>query len=106
MKHDGLGGTGTMKDRWDLLPMRELQDVIKVVTYGAKKYAANNWVDVEEARERYYAAAQRHIVAWWLGESVDSDTGLPHLAHAVCDLLFLLGFSAGDAADIRQRRKK
>ncbi len=78
------------KDRWDLLPVSPLRAIVKVLTRGAAKYAPNNWQKVPEARERYYAAALRHLTAWWEGERSDPEWGLPHLAHAGCCLLFLL----------------
>jgi probable DNA repair protein len=47
---------------------------------------------VPEPRERYFSAAMRHLVAWKEGSTHDLESGLPHLAHAVCCLLFLLWF--------------
>lgn len=79
----------TEKPRWDLIPWRGLTPVVEVLTYGAKKYAPENWRKVPEARRRYFAAAQRHLVAWQTGEQNDKETGLPHLAHALCCILFL-----------------
>ena len=35
-------------------------------------------------------ACHRHLQAWWSGERLDKESGLPHLAHAVCCLLFLM----------------
>lgn len=78
------------KQRWDLLPYDALEHVVKVLTLGAKKYAEWNWMYVERAEDRYFAAAQRHLVAWRGGEGVDPETGVSHIAHAICCLLFLL----------------
>ncbi len=78
------------KDRWDLLPVRGTRLIVKVLTFGAAKYAPENWRKVPNARERYYAAAMRHLTAWWEGERDDPETGLPHLAHAGCCIIFLL----------------
>ncbi len=77
------------KPRWDLLPWRALGDVSAVLTYGARKYASDNWRYVEGWRWRYHSAALRHIAAWALGERLDPESRLPHLAHALCCLLFL-----------------
>lgn len=77
------------KDRWDLLPMAEAGQVVKVITHGARKYAPNNWQSVEDASNRYYAAAMRHLVAWRSGETLDPESKLPHLAHAICSLFFV-----------------
>jgi hypothetical protein len=79
----------TEKDRWDLLPLALINDTVKVITFGAKKYGPNNWQHVNNGKERYYAALMRHIVAYRQGELVDSESGLSHLAHAMCNLIFL-----------------
>lgn len=78
------------KLRYSLIPLDALQDVVKVLEFGAKKYAPDNWKYVDKAQERYWDAAMRHIVAYKLEDKADSETGLSHLAHAVCCLLFLL----------------
>ena len=79
------------KPRYELLPVGPIEDTVKVLTYGAKKYEAWNWKKVvAENPERYYAAALRHILAWRKGELLDEETGLPHLAHAMCCLVFLM----------------
>lgn len=80
------------KLRWSLLPSGTIAQVIAVLEYGAKKYAVNNWIEVPDARTRYYDAAMRHLDAWRGSEVNDSESGLPHLAHAACCILFLLWF--------------
>jgi len=67
---------------WDVL-----QDLAKVITYGAEKYEANNWQ--KNPMWKYKAAYMRHYVAWLLGEENDKESGLHHLAHAMCNLMFL-----------------
>lgn len=78
------------KPRWDLIPFGAMADVVDVLTYGAKKYAPENWRKVADWKPRYLAAALRHLVAWHGGERKDAESGLPHLAHAACCVLFLL----------------
>lgn len=78
------------KPRWDLLPLKATTKIVEVLTYGAQKYAPDNWRHVQEPKRRYYAAAMRHIVSWAQGERLDPESGQPHLAHAACCLLFLL----------------
>lgn len=84
MKHD------QSKPRYSLIPAGALEAIVGVLEYGATKYAPDNWKHVENARERYYNASMRHIQSWWTGEQNDPETGLPHLAHAVCSLMFLM----------------
>ena len=70
--------------------------VAKVLTYGKKKYGKNNWQQLPDAKDRYYAALRRHISEWRNGEKVDKETGLSHLAHAACNLMFLMFFDKKD----------
>ena len=87
MKFDGE------KPRMDLLLSdmpRALTEVGKVLTFGAAKYAPGNWQYVENAEERYRAAGLRHDLALSMGEQHDSETGLLHLAHEACCILFRL----------------
>lgn len=80
------------KLRWALLPLAPVQEIIKVLMFGAKKYSDDNWMRVPDAQRRYYEAALRHITAWWDGEALDPESGLHHLAHAGCCILFALWF--------------
>lgn len=80
------------KDRWDLLPLGPITELVKVLTFGASKYSPNSWRGVEP--DRYYAAAMRHLVAWRGGEERDPESGLPHLAHALCSLVFVMAIEA------------
>jgi hypothetical protein len=77
------------KKRWDLLPIPSIESIVDVLSFGAKKYSPGGWRTVDEWRPRYYAAALRHMFAWWRGEKTDSESGLPHLSHALCCLVFL-----------------
>ena len=80
------------KPRWDLLPWDEVGQVVEVLTHGAVKYAPDNWKHVEDGRDRYFAALLRHIHAHRMGDVLDPESGLTHLAHAACNLLFLMHF--------------
>jgi hypothetical protein len=79
------------KPNMALLPAAPLESVAAVLTFGAKKYAAHNWRG-GIAYSRLVAAALRHIFAFLRGENNDPESGLSHLSHAVCCLLFLLQF--------------
>ncbi|OPH36284.1 dATP/dGTP diphosphohydrolase domain-containing protein [Moraxella equi] len=89
-KHD------SQKPRFSLLPSTPLWQVVAVLEFGANKYGMDNWKTVPNARERYFNACHRHLNAWWAGEMVDGESGLPHLAHAVCCLMFLMWFDGVD----------
>lgn len=78
------------KLRFDLIIPEFEEEIAKVLTMGAKKYAADSWRRVPEAKDRYYAALRRHISAWRKGEVLDTESGLQHLAHAACNIMFLM----------------
>ncbi|MFA6336189.1 MAG: dATP/dGTP diphosphohydrolase domain-containing protein [Bacteroidales bacterium] len=82
------------KLKWDLLPMDVIEDVVKVLTYGAKKYSDDNWKLIDNPINRYYSAMMRHLIDWKVyNEQNDKESGLPHLAHALCCLVFINWFS-------------
>lgn len=55
--------------------------IAEISTFGAKKYAWNGWADVKEGFERYKDAQYRHALKREMGEEVDADSQLLHLAH-------------------------
>ena len=77
------------KPDWSLLDLNILEDMVKVLTFGAKKYERDNWKYVDQGEDRYYAAMMRHMIAHRSGEKLDPESGLPHLAHGMCCLTFL-----------------
>jgi hypothetical protein len=85
----------------ELLPVSFLWGVAAILTYGAKKYAARNW---EKGMDwsRPYAGCLRHLFKWWSGETIDPESGLPHLHHAACNLAFLIEYETkGTGTDDR-----
>src|ERR1035437_5541545 len=81
IKHDGT------KNRLDLISSIWLNGVASVLTFGAKKYAAHNWRG-GLTHSLTLVAALRHIFAFLSGEDKDPETGLSHLYHASCCLMF------------------
>lgn len=77
------------KLEYGLLPPLALKETVKVLTFGAQKYERDNWQRVPDSKRRYFDALQRHLWAWKQGEQIDQESGLPHLAHAMCCLMFL-----------------
>lgn len=78
------------KLRWTLVPWVALEQVVRVLEVGAAEYGDDNWQLVEPFEQRYTNSLLRHVVAWSMGERLDPKSGLPHLAHAACNCLFLL----------------
>jgi Domain of unknown function (DUF5664) len=62
--------------------------VSEVGSFGALKYAPNNWKGVDI--ERFEDALQRHLLAHYMGEVYDAESGLTHLAHATWNMLTIL----------------
>lgn len=69
---------------------------------GAMKYGAWNWRAAGVRASVYVSALQRHVDKWFNGESVDPETGVPHLANAAACLAVLIDSMAqGDMTDDR-----
>jgi hypothetical protein len=64
-------------------------EVARVLEFGARKYAPNNWRK-GMSWSRLVGAALRHLAAFERGEICDPETGLPHLGHLGCCLMFLI----------------
>lgn len=100
MALDGRGVKyDTGKLRYDLIPLSARKALATILTYGAEKYDDHNW----RRGMRYgrvIASFERHWNAWREGETVDpieqpngvTGTGLPHLWHALCNLVFLIEY--------------
>ena len=90
-----VGGTkhDAGKPPMSLLDSKWLTGVAAVLGFGAKKYAAHNWRS-GIAYSRLSDAALRHLMAFNDGEDLDPESGLPHLHHASCCLMFLSNMSA------------
>lgn len=86
----------TGKNRLDLVEPEFIENVGKVLTFGAEKYAPNNWQKVEDPVDRYYAATLRHLLAWRRGEKIDPESGLNHLSHVATNIMFLMHFDKDD----------
>jgi hypothetical protein len=92
---DGTKGKKFDKNKaaWSLIPFKQLEWIAKILTFGANKYGEEDWkyfISRDNNEDRYFSAALRHIVEWHRGEKLDEETNMPHLAHAICCLLFIL----------------
>lgn len=79
------------KPRMELLSPIAITEVAKVMTFGAQKYDAHNWRK-GIVFSRLLGAALRHIFQYLGGETLDTESGLSHLAHAMCCLMMVLEF--------------
>lgn len=74
-----------------LIPTDSVEAIGRVLAFGAEKYAPRNW-EKGMAWSRCYAACLRHLFAWWRGEAIDPETGMSHLWHAGCCIMFLIAY--------------
>jgi hypothetical protein len=79
------------KVRLDLLDPIALEGLAQVLTFGAQKYADDNWRGGIKYR-RLIAALLRHLFAIMRGEYLDPESGLPHIDHVGCCWMFLSHF--------------
>lgn len=100
------GQKGQKQEQYSMIPVEPLAEVARVYGYGAQKYDRDNW-------RKGYAwslsldALLRHIEQFRRGESVDTESGRQHLAHAAFHLFTLMeydskGLGTDDRGDLPQ----
>jgi hypothetical protein len=89
IQHDAGVKHDQDKPALNLIPSEMLEQLGQVLSFGAKKYGKSNWKKGIE-HSRLIAATMRHIAAYNRNEDTDPESGLSHLAHAVCNLSFLI----------------
>lgn len=90
---DGIGATKMPIHLW---PIAATYYGSVAMLDGALKYGRSNWRPSGVRASIYTDAAQRHINAWFEGEELDPDSGVPHLAHALACLAILVDSVEGD----------
>lgn len=92
------------KPNWGLVDFTSLVPMVRVLEFGAQKYAPNNWkkglptVEVCES-------LLRHVFAYLEGEDNDPESGLPHVGHILCNAMFLSHMSKRPEMDTRDKEK-
>jgi len=76
------------KTRHDLVPAFAQEQYARVLTKGAEKYAEHNW-ELGMKWSKVIASLKRHTLAVERGEDYDSETGILHSAHIMCNAAFL-----------------
>lgn len=81
------------KSRIDLIDPCFIFQMGEVMAAGAAKYGDRNW-EAGTDWGRYYAAAQRHLNAWWgpVMDDIDDETRQSHLIHAACCIMILYAY--------------
>ena len=76
------------KLEWSLVDFDSLEGLVKVLEYGAHKYARHNWkkgMPVTQVSE----SLMRHLFAFLRGEDVDPESGCRHISHVMCNAMFI-----------------
>lgn len=87
------------KLRYDLLPTEAIEEIVKVLTQGAKKYGDRNW-ELGINFNRSIAAARRHEAQFLAGELKDEETQTIHLANTIVNYLMILQFIKTGRTDL------
>ena len=78
---------------WELLPLEDVEDIVRVYTAGAKKYGPDKWQNLPDGIRRYKAALLRHLVEFDKGNEIDEETGCRHLAQVAWNAIAMLHIS-------------
>lgn len=77
----------TDKLKWSYVDFKSLEPLVRVMMYGANKYAPKNWqkgLDLDETLE----SLSRHLFALMRGEIVDPESGEEHIGHVMANAMF------------------
>lgn len=95
---------GSRKPDLSLVPPAAIIYTALAMENGAAKYGPFNWRAHKINARVYVAAALRHLYSWADGEAKASDSGVPHLAHALASLAILVdAIETGNVIDDRPR---
>jgi hypothetical protein len=96
---DAIGST---KLPLHLIPDTSLAWQAMAHLHGAIKYGKFNWRKAGVRSSIYLDAMRRHLAAWFNGEDLDPESGLPHLAHVgACVNILLDAQTCGKLNDDR-----
>ncbi len=93
--HEGACDFNPLKEkqtkmRPSLLPWEAIQEIVKVLEFGAKKHGEESWKTYGSGC--YKDSLMRHIISYGQGEQLDEDSGLSVMSHIAVNALFLLWF--------------
>lgn len=78
---------GVVKTMFQLFDPHFYEGVSKILTLGAQKYKPNNWINGN--REEYSRAVESHWNEYKKGNKIDDESGMSHLYHVACNLMFI-----------------
>ena len=88
------------KLRMELIPPSAIEAIAEVMTFGASKYGANKWQQVD--KDRYIGALLRHLTAYMKNpKGKDSESGISHIKHLLCNAAFLVALEEDDPLGLK-----
>ena len=91
------------KTEWCLMPFEAVEQITRILSFGARKYAPDNWKLGNPWTDTYNSLC-RHLFKWREGEDRDPETGELHMAHIGCNVVFLLMYQLkGWGSDDRKK---
>lgn len=75
------------KPKWSLVHYESMIPMIRVLEFGALKYAPRNWMKPMNETE-ILESMQRHLAALMDGEEFDQESGISHMGHIQCNAMF------------------
>jgi len=80
---------GVRKAPMSTVPANVLAELGTAMLEGALKYGRHNYREVGVRASVYYDGTMRHLMAWWEGEDIDTDSNLSHITKAIASLTVL-----------------
>jgi hypothetical protein len=87
-KNKVIGRFNQGKMQWTMMDFKSMEPMIQVLMYGAKKYDRDNWKKACPKKLDLLDSLERHFIGLVAGESVDQESGLPHIGHLMCNAMF------------------
>lgn len=80
------------KPKWSMVHFKSLEPMVRVLMYGADKYARDNWKKGLD-RQEILDSMQRHLAALIDGEEFDPESQEYHIGHILCNCMFYSYFN-------------
>lgn len=88
MKKEQADRFNNGKLKWSYIHWPSMEEMVKVLMYGANKYAPHNWMKGLPMTE-ISESLLRHLFAFMQGEDIDPESGESHIGHMMCNLMFM-----------------
>lgn len=85
------------KPRMELIDWGFIEETAKVLGFGAAKYEEHGWRKGMKV-SRVIGSLFRHAIAFAMGQDKDPESGLSHLGHVGCNLMFLVAYMRDNPA--------